>query len=122
MQDVGGHRGAAGAGPLSVRSPAVTPRTKPSAPRIGAVRAGRASAAVSWSAPSSTGGAAVTGYVVHVYRSGTLVKRVTVAAGARTASVCALTVGRSHTFTVTARNAAGDGAASVRSAAVTPRR
>ncbi len=97
-------RNAAGAGALSVKSAAVTPRTKPSAPRIGSVGAGRGSAAVTWSAPSSNGGAAVTGYVVRAYRSGSLVKSVTVAASARKASIGGLAAGRSHTFTVTAQN------------------
>ena len=115
-------RNAAGAGPLSAKSTAVTPRTKPSAPRIGSVYAGRGSAAVAWSAPSSTGGAAITGYVVRAYRSGTLVKSVSVAASARKASVSGLAAGRSHTFTVTAKNVAGLGSASAKSAPVTPRR
>jgi subtilisin family serine protease len=115
-------RNAAGFGPLSARSTAVTPRTKPGAPRIGSVGTGRGSAAVAWSAPTSTGGAAVTGYVVRVYRSGALVKSVTVGASARKASVSGLMAGRSHTFTVTARNVAGDGPASGKSASVTPRR
>jgi hypothetical protein len=114
-------RNAAGPGPLSGKSAAVTPRTTPSAPRITSVGAGRGSAAVAWSAPSSTGGAAVTGYVVRAYRSGTLVKSVTVAASARKASVGGLAAGRSHTFTVTAQNVAGKGPASAKSAAVTPR-
>jgi subtilisin family serine protease len=115
-------RNVAGVGPLSARSAAVTPRTTPSAPRIGTVSAGRGSAAVAWSAPSSTGGAAITAYVVRAYRSGTLVKTVTVAPGARTATVSGLAAGRSHTLTVTARNAAGNGPSSAGSAAVTPRR
>jgi subtilisin family serine protease len=115
-------RNAAGPGPLSVKSAAVTPRTTPSAPKIGSVGAGSRSAAVAWSAPSSTGGAAITAYVVKAYRSGTLVKSVTVAASARKASVSGLAAGRSHTFTVTAKNVAGLGPASARSASATPRR
>jgi subtilisin family serine protease len=115
-------RNAAGPGPLSAKTAAVTPRTTPSAPSIGSVYAGRGSAAVAWSAPSSTGGAAITAYVVHVYRSGTLVESVTVSPSVRRASVSGLTAGRSHTFRVIARNVAGNGPPSARSAAVTPRR
>jgi hypothetical protein len=114
-------RNAAGAGPLSGKSAVVVPRTTPSAPRIDSVGAGPGSAAVAWTAPSSTGGAAVTAYVVRVYRSGTLVAKVTVPASARRASVGGLPAGRSHTFAVAARNIAGDGPASARSPAVTPR-
>jgi subtilisin family serine protease len=113
---------AAGSGAPSARSAAATPRTKPGAPTIGSVSAGRGSAAVAWSAPSSNGGAAVTGDVVKVYRSGTLIKSVTVAATARKATVSGLSAGRSHTFTVTAKNVAGNGSASAKSAAVTPKR
>jgi subtilisin family serine protease len=115
-------RNDAGPGPLSARSTAVTPRTAPSAPRIGTVGAGRRAATVTWSAPSSTGGAAVTGYVVRAYRSGSLVATVTVSPRARKATVRGLTAGRAHTVTVTARNAAGAGPASRKSTAVTPRR
>jgi titin len=114
-------RNAAGPSAESARG-AATPRTTPGAPRIGSVGAGPRSAAVRWSAPASNGGAAVTGYVVRAYRSGALVRSVTVPATARKASVTGLAAGRSHTFTVTARNAAGTGRASAKSAAVTPKR
>jgi hypothetical protein len=115
-------RNDAGPGPLSVKSTAVTPRTTPSAPRIGTVSAGHKAVAVTWGAPSNSGGAVVTGYVIRVYRSGTLVKTVTVGPSARKVSVRGLAAGRPHTVTVTARNAAGNGAASRKSAAITPRR
>jgi hypothetical protein len=115
-------RNDAGPGALSVKSTAITPRTTPSAARIGRVSAGHKAVSVSWSAPSSTGGAAVTGYVVRVYRSGSLVKTVTVGGKARKVSVKGLAAGRSHTVTVTARNAAGNGPASRKSDAFTPRR
>jgi hypothetical protein len=115
-------RNAAGPGPLSARSSASTPRTSPSAPRVRSVAAGHRSAVVTWSAPSTDGGAAITGYVVRVYRSGTLVKTVTVGPGARRAKVGGLTARRAVVVTVAARNAAGTGHASARSAAVTPRR
>jgi hypothetical protein len=62
----------------------------------------------------------VTAYVVRVYRSGTLVEKVTVPGTARRASVGGLPANRSHTFTVAARNVAGDGPASAKSPAVTP--
>lgn len=106
----------------SVRSAAVTPKTKPSAVRIGAPRALRKAAVVRWAAPSSNGGAAISAYVVRVYRGSTLVKSVTVSARARSVTVSRLLPGRAHRFTVAAKNALGYGPASAKSRSVTPRR
>jgi Fibronectin type III domain len=92
-----------------------SPVTAPGAPTAVAATAGDSSAAVSWDAPTSNGGAPITGYTV------------TAAPGGRTATttgtiatVTGLTNGTAHTFTVTATNTAGTSTASTASGAVTP--
>ncbi|MGY1706995.1 fibronectin type III domain-containing protein [Geodermatophilus sp. SYSU D00697] len=110
-----------GTGPTSALSAAVTPRTVPSAPRVGTPTAGRGAAVVRWTAPATDGGSAVTGYVVRAYRGSVWVRTVTVAATARATTLTGLANGSAHRFTVTAVNAVGAGAVSGYSAAVTPR-
>jgi hypothetical protein len=112
---------AVGTGPASARSNAVTPAaavTVPGAPTLGAVTAGNASATVSWAAPASNGGSAITRYDVRVFAGTTLSK--TVSALASPTLVPGLTNGRAYTFDVAARNATGVGAVSARSAPVIP--
>jgi hypothetical protein len=103
-----------GGGPNSLASNAVTPLAPnpPSAPRTPtAVVNGPTSITVSWLAPLSTGGAAITGYTVTGTPGGTCPS-----AGELTCTVTGLTQGTNYSFTVTASNAAG---ASVPSTAVT---
>ncbi len=113
---------AAGSSTASSPSNAVTPRTVPGAPTAVGATAGNASAAVSFTAPASTGGSPVTGYTV------TATDSTTPGNGGQTASgttspitVPGLTNGDSYTFTVRATNAAGSSTASSPSNAVTPR-
>jgi subtilisin family serine protease len=110
----------AGAGPASPASAAVVPRTTPGAPRIGGVSAGRGSVTFSWAAPLSNGGAAVTAYVVRIYRGNSLVRTVTGSGSAVPLTVTGLPARVGYTAVVTAVNAAGPGAPSARSAAVAP--
>jgi hypothetical protein len=58
---------ALGTGPASEPSSPVTPITVPSAPTGVTASAGNASATVTWIAPSSTGGAAITHYIITPY-------------------------------------------------------
>lgn len=87
----------------------------PTAPTIGTATAGNTQASVSFTAPVSNGGAAVTGYTVTSNPGGFI--------GSGTSSpiaVTGLTNGVSYTFTVTATNSVGTGSASAASNSVTP--
>jgi hypothetical protein len=112
---------AVGEGPASARSATVVPRTVPSAPRITRVAAGRSTATVLWAAPAN-GGAAITSYVVRVYRGSALVRTVKVSGSTTRLTVPGLTPGVGHSFTIYAVNAAGNGYVSARSATVVPLR
>jgi hypothetical protein len=89
--------------------------TIPSAPTNVAATAGDGQAVVTWSAPSSNGGSAITAYTVTANPGGATASW---SSGALTATVTGLTNGTSYTFTVTATNSVGESAASS-SAAVT---
>ncbi|MCW2929849.1 MAG: hypothetical protein JWM19_811, partial [Actinomycetia bacterium] len=103
----------------SPQSAAVVPYALPGAPTIGSVSAGDSAATVSWSAPASNGGAAITGYVVTPYIAGVAQAAQTFSSAATSESVTGLTPGTSYTFRVAAVNAAGTGPASAMSSAVT---
>jgi hypothetical protein len=113
---------AVGAGSASARSVAVVPRTVPVAPRLGTASAGRSCATVRWSAPSSNGGAAISGYIVRTYRGSLLVRSTTVSAGTLAATIPGLAPGVAYTFRVQALNAAGAGPLSAGSSVVRPAR
>ncbi|MBI3969634.1 MAG: fibronectin type III domain-containing protein, partial [Chloroflexi bacterium] len=106
-----------GTGPASTASNEVTPRDVPGAPvNVVAVR-GNGSAAVTWSAPASDGGFAITSYLVSATPGG---QATTWTTGPLSATVTGLTNGTTYRFTVRAVNVEGDGAASALSNAVTP--
>ena len=103
---------------VSVIAPSVT---KPGVPSGVLATAGNGQASVAFTPPASDGGSAITGYTV------TATDTTTPGNGGQTASgtgspivVTGLTNGDRYTFTVTATNAVGTGAASAASSAVTP--
>ena len=100
----------------SVASAAVTPATVPTAPTGVSGVAGDGQVVVSWSAPSSNGGSAVTGYTVTASGG---VSPLTKQCAASPCTFTGLTSGTSYTFTVVATKARGNSGASVASAAVT---
>ena len=107
----------AGAGVYSVTSASVTPRpTAPGPPTAVAAVGGAYQASVSWVAPSSNGGSAITGYVVTATPGGAAV---TVGSTATSATVTGLVGGQSYTFSVVATNANGQGPASAPSNPIT---
>ena len=114
---------AVGTGNQSAASNAVTPvapATVPGAPTDRTATAGNAQATLTWTAPASNGGSAITGYVVTPY----------IGAAAQTldhrrqraddATITGLTNGTTYTFRVAAINAVGTGDQSADSNAVTP--
>lgn len=112
---------AAGTGPASALSAPITPDgtpppTAPGAPTSVTGVAADSSVAVSWVAPASNGGATITSYVVTA-SPGSATCQTT---GAISCTVSGLTNGTPYTFSVTATNSAGTGAAGT-SSAVTPR-
>src|SRR5205807_1839349 len=106
-----------GNGPESDPSNAVVPATIPGAPTVGTATAGNGSATVTWTAPASNGGLAITGYTVTASPGG---QTATVNGTATSAVVAGLTNGTSYTFTLPATNAVGNSPESSSTTAVVP--
>ena len=94
------------------------PATVPDAPTIGTATAGDTQASVPFTAPASDGGSTITEYTA-TSSPGSITGTLT-QAGSGTITVSGLTNGTAYTFTVTATNAVGTGAASAASNSVTP--
>jgi Domain of unknown function (DUF4082)/Fibronectin type III domain len=112
-----------GSGPVSSASNSVTPMapTTPSAPTNVAALPASSQALVSWTAPSTTGGSAISAYTITPYIGSTAQTPVQVNNGAATsATVTGLNNGTTYTFTVSATNSLGTGPASSATAATTP--
>ncbi len=101
----------------STASSAVTPATVPGAPTSVSGVSGNTQVVVSWTAPASTGGAAISAYTVTARPDG---RTCLWSVGALGCPVTGLTNGTAYTFTVTATNSAGPSSASTASSAVTP--
>ena len=86
----------------------------PCAPTIGTATAGDGQATVTFTAPANNGGAAITSYTVTSTPGG-----FTMSDTASPITVTGLTNGTAYTFTVTATNSVGTGAASAASNSVT---
>jgi hypothetical protein len=115
-------RNTAGSGSASLTSSSVVPRTVPSAVPSVSGTAGSTQVVLSWGLPVSTGGSAITDYVVE-YSDDAGVTWSTFADGVsttRATTVSGLTNGSEYVFRVAAVNAAGSGTRSQVSAAVTP--
>ncbi|MDG1278188.1 MAG: FISUMP domain-containing protein [Algoriphagus sp.] len=89
--------------------------TAPDAVIIGTATAGDGEATVAFTAPASDGGETITGYTVTSSPGG-----ITATGTSSPITITGLTNGTSYTFTVTATNSAGTGAASDPSNSVTP--
>jgi hypothetical protein len=97
-------------------SNAATPATTPGAPLSVSAVGGDQSAVVSWAAPSSNGGSAITSYEVTSAPGG----RTCSTTGATSCTVSGLTNGQAYSFTVKGANGVGIGAVSATSNSVTP--
>ena len=109
-----------GPGALSQPSNAVTPAGLPGTPTAVVGVRGNASVDLSWTAPTSDGGSAITGYRVQVRSGATIIRTDSLVGTATSATITGLTNGTAYRFAVQAVNANGAGALSALSVAVTP--
>lgn len=112
-------RNAQGLGSASTQSTQVVPAGPPGAPTNVRAAPGAQSATVTWTAPASNGGSALTGYSVKLIANGTPLRNIST--GTATSLVVQdLKSGTSYTFEVAARNAVATGPWSATSNATTP--
>jgi titin len=111
-----------GTGAYSSGYPLVTPRTTPGAPTSLAATAGDTQVVLSWNAPASNGGAAITDYTVQYSTDigSTWATFSRAASTATTATVTGLTNGTAYVFRVAAVNVAGTGAYATTAGSATP--
>ena len=111
-----------GTGPDSAASAAVTPAgaSAPGAPTGVQGTPADGAVSLSWTAPASDGGSAITGYRITPYIGGSAQTPVLTGSSATSRTVSGLTNGTAYTFTVAAINSVGTGPDSAASAAVTP--
>lgn len=107
-------------GPSTGFTTSATPATVPGAPAAPTASAGDAQATIGWSAPSSDGGSAITGYDVEVENLTTPGTSVVAGGLDFTETVTGLTNGDSYRARVRAANALGNGAWSGYSSTFTP--
>ena len=105
---------------VSVGTPAGAP-SPPGAPTGVTGTAGNASANLSWTAPASNGGSAITSYRITPYIGAAAQTPVVTPTAATSYTVTGLTNGTTYTFTVAATNVAGTGPDSTPSPPITPR-
>jgi hypothetical protein len=111
---------AIGAGAASTPA-AATPLTVPDAPTAAAASSDTASAEVSWTAPDSDGGSAITGYVASAFATANSTPAVATCSTAATAcAITGLTDGTAYYVSVVAQNAAGSSLPSAPRVLVTP--
>jgi hypothetical protein len=116
------HNAAAGNGPESAKSNAVTPAGLPFAPIIGVATGGNTQATVAWTAPDNNG-SPITSYTIRVYSGGVVavtMTGVTCATSSCSSTVMGLTNGTTYTFRVAAVNGVGEGSQSAESNQVKP--